>query len=197
MIKGTGRWSYDESGGAWYFALTERADPPYRTQVKVEAIIYLHHEGRTAGIEMIDTPGGKLIEPPTVSSRVDRAADRVLKTSGLARPAFHGHRFALRDRPRWSPLAHTWRRLSLPLQIRCKRLLGLGLWPPAARREPCARPSRAVRYRLPVIRNCGGLPPLPQVFSLGRARHRRSVRRAGVIAPAGREGCVRTGPERL
>jgi hypothetical protein len=84
MIKGTGRWSYDESGGAWYFALTERADPPYRTQVKVEAIIYLHHEGRTAGIEMIDTPGGKLIEPPTVSSRqVDLLAPHFMVTVSL------------------------------------------------------------------------------------------------------------------
>lgn len=62
--KGTGYWTHDSGVGAWYFGLNERAPPPYRKQVFVEAILDLDASGRLAGIEIIDHVEGKPIEPP-------------------------------------------------------------------------------------------------------------------------------------
>jgi hypothetical protein len=50
--------------------LDERADGPYRTQIKVEAILDLDWEGRLAGVEIIDCkPDGSAIEPPSGTGR--------------------------------------------------------------------------------------------------------------------------------
>lgn len=97
MIRGSGQWSYDESVGAWHFALTERADPPYQKQVTVEAILDLDHEGRLAGIEMIDRPGGKFIEPPTAFTRKAEAlAPHFIVTVSLYSTDADGRRSSIR-----------------------------------------------------------------------------------------------------
>ena len=45
----------DEEGGvAYYFAPVQRAAPPYRKQVRVEAIIDIAEDGTLAGVEIID-----------------------------------------------------------------------------------------------------------------------------------------------
>jgi Protein of unknown function (DUF2283) len=66
VASGSAHWTYDSDARAWYFRLAERAAPPYRTQIKVEAILDLDWEGRLAGVEIIDCkPDGAPIEPPT------------------------------------------------------------------------------------------------------------------------------------
>lgn len=64
MMKGTCYWIYDAEAGAWYFGLNERAPPPYKRQVFVEAILDLDADGRLAGVEIIDHVDGKPIQPP-------------------------------------------------------------------------------------------------------------------------------------
>jgi hypothetical protein len=64
-LEGTAYWRYDASVNCWYLGLHERAAPPYRTQVKVEAILDLDSEGRLAGVEIVmPTHAGQPIEPP-------------------------------------------------------------------------------------------------------------------------------------
>jgi uncharacterized protein YuzE len=62
MEKGTGMWTFDPTANAWYFALNERASPPYREQVFVEAIVDLDADGRVAGFEILAPPGA--LRPP-------------------------------------------------------------------------------------------------------------------------------------
>ena len=53
-------WTFDERAYAefgyrlYYFAPTNRARPPYRTQLHVEAIIDIADDGTLAGVELID-----------------------------------------------------------------------------------------------------------------------------------------------
>jgi len=63
MIRGTADWRYEPRSRCWYVALSERADPPYRQQKVVEAVLDLDKDGRLAGIEIIGGPK-LLIEPP-------------------------------------------------------------------------------------------------------------------------------------
>jgi hypothetical protein len=55
MLRGSGSWSYDASVSAWYFKLEERADPPFRDNIFVEAVVDLDSDGRLAGIEILDS----------------------------------------------------------------------------------------------------------------------------------------------
>jgi len=65
MAEGSAYWTYDEDAKAWYFGLNERSLGPYRTQIKVSAILDLDDEGRLAGVEILDgKPDGSPIEPP-------------------------------------------------------------------------------------------------------------------------------------
>jgi uncharacterized protein YuzE len=69
-VRGSAYWSYDPEARAWYFGLNERAEPPYKTQIIVQAILDLDAEGRLAGVEIIDCkPGGDPIEPPSSVTR--------------------------------------------------------------------------------------------------------------------------------
>jgi uncharacterized protein YuzE len=54
MLRGSGSWSYDAAASAWYFKLDQRAEPPVRDCVFVEARIDLDDEGRVVGVEMLD-----------------------------------------------------------------------------------------------------------------------------------------------
>lgn len=64
MAKGTASWSYDVRGNAWWFLLNERASPPYKRQVLVEAILDLDADGRLAGVEILAREDGKPLKPP-------------------------------------------------------------------------------------------------------------------------------------
>jgi hypothetical protein len=64
MAKGTAHWSYDARGNAWWFLLNERAAPPYKRQVLVEAILDLDADGRLAGVEILARVEGKPLLPP-------------------------------------------------------------------------------------------------------------------------------------
>ena len=65
MARGTGYWTYERRSGAWYFGLNERAPPPYRKQVLIEAILDLDADGRLGGIEILTRrEAGERIEPP-------------------------------------------------------------------------------------------------------------------------------------
>lgn len=69
MIRGSAYWTYYPDTKVWYFGLNERAQPPYRKQIIVEAILDLDSEGHLAGVEIIDSqPDGKPIEPPLRAS---------------------------------------------------------------------------------------------------------------------------------
>lgn len=58
MIKniqsGEAYWHYDPDAGAWYIGLEERKSPPYKKQIRVEAILDLDKDGRLAGIEILE-----------------------------------------------------------------------------------------------------------------------------------------------
>ena len=56
MAKGTAHWSHDARGNAWWFLLNERAPPPCKRQVLVEAILDLDADGRLAGELLEPTP---------------------------------------------------------------------------------------------------------------------------------------------
>jgi hypothetical protein len=60
-------WTFDESFGerAYYFAPSKRAEPPYVTQRRVEAILDVASDGTLAGIELVD---GDLPPPPRLSN---------------------------------------------------------------------------------------------------------------------------------
>ena len=63
--QGQAFWRYDESVNCWYVGLSERAKPPYRTQVVVEAVLDLDDDGRLAGIELVmPQHEGRPISPP-------------------------------------------------------------------------------------------------------------------------------------
>jgi uncharacterized protein YuzE len=47
-------WTYDAEAGAWYFAVEQRASPPYLRQKHVDAIIDLDADGRLAGVEILE-----------------------------------------------------------------------------------------------------------------------------------------------
>ena len=64
IVEGSARWKYDPRARAWYFALAERAEPPYLRQIVVEAILDMDSEGRLAGVEILGGPK-LLIDPPT------------------------------------------------------------------------------------------------------------------------------------
>lgn len=51
---GLAGWTYDGEAGAWYFALHNRAAPPYLKQIRVEAILDLDADGRLAGVELLE-----------------------------------------------------------------------------------------------------------------------------------------------
>ncbi len=71
MAKGTAHWSYDVKGNAWWFLLNERAPPPYKRQVRVEAILDLDADGRLAGVEILARVDGKPLKPPLSVSLED------------------------------------------------------------------------------------------------------------------------------
>ena len=52
-MKGSASWQYDDDRKVWYIALDERADPPFRKQILVEAILDMDDDGHLAGIEII------------------------------------------------------------------------------------------------------------------------------------------------
>lgn len=58
-------WTHDQihgdGGHLYYFGLTERADPPYKRQVIVSAILDIAEDGTLAGVELIDP---KMPPPP-------------------------------------------------------------------------------------------------------------------------------------
>jgi hypothetical protein len=59
-------FTYDPThGGAYYFAPTGRAPPPYKTQRQVTAILDIAADGTLAGVELVM---GKL-PPPRPSRR--------------------------------------------------------------------------------------------------------------------------------
>lgn len=63
--QGQAFWRYDESVNCWYVGLHERANPPYRTQVVVEAVLDLDENGHLAGIEIVmPNHEGRPISPP-------------------------------------------------------------------------------------------------------------------------------------
>jgi len=64
-MQGKAHWRYDDSVNCWYVSLDERSPQPYRTQVKVEAILDIDIDGRLAGIEIVmPSHEGKPILPP-------------------------------------------------------------------------------------------------------------------------------------
>jgi len=67
-IKGSANWEYHPRSRAWYIALAERSDPPYRRQIVVEAILDMDSDGRLAGVEILGGPK-LLIEPPLRASQ--------------------------------------------------------------------------------------------------------------------------------
>ena len=52
-MKGSASWQYDDDRKVWYIALDTRADPPFRKQILVEAILDMNNDGHLAGIEII------------------------------------------------------------------------------------------------------------------------------------------------
>ena len=64
-MRGSACWTYDDEVKARYFGLNERSPPPYRKQIRVEAILDLDSDGRLAGVEIFNwSPNGAPIEPP-------------------------------------------------------------------------------------------------------------------------------------
>lgn len=61
-MEGAGYWRYDDEVQAWYFGLAERAAPPYKRQVIVEAVVDLDDDGRVAGFEILS--GEEALKPP-------------------------------------------------------------------------------------------------------------------------------------
>lgn len=56
MIKHPAYWTHedsDDTGHLYYFAPSNRANPPYRNQKEVKAIIDIAEDGTLAGIELI------------------------------------------------------------------------------------------------------------------------------------------------
>lgn len=52
LTKFPATWTYDHETGAYYFAPTNRAAPPYMTQRTVEAVIDIAADGSLAGVEL-------------------------------------------------------------------------------------------------------------------------------------------------
>ncbi len=62
LEKRSAYWTYDEYGHrSYYFAPTNRVDPPYRKQVVVDAILDIASDGTLAGVELVM---GDLPPPP-------------------------------------------------------------------------------------------------------------------------------------
>ena len=69
QITGTAYWTYDPRGEAWYFGLDEVASSPQTTHVTVQAVVELDANGRLVGIQILDRPNGRPIEPPLAKTR--------------------------------------------------------------------------------------------------------------------------------
>lgn len=54
LQSGEAYWRYDPDTSAWYIGLEERKAPPYRKQIRVEAILDLDKDGCLAGIEILE-----------------------------------------------------------------------------------------------------------------------------------------------
>lgn len=68
MQKRPAYWTYEDhpiAGRAYYFAPTDAAPPPYRTQRRVTAILDIADDGTLAGVELALDP---LPPAPTVST---------------------------------------------------------------------------------------------------------------------------------
>jgi hypothetical protein len=61
LKKNEAYWTYDSKANAYYFAPVQRAQPPYKTQRLVTAILDTASDGTLAGVELVM---GDLPPPP-------------------------------------------------------------------------------------------------------------------------------------
>lgn len=71
-------WTYDSRARAYYFAPSNRAAPPYKTQRHVTAVLDIAADGTLAGVELVM---GDLPEPPlgpTLRESADELANYII-----------------------------------------------------------------------------------------------------------------------
>src|SRR5690554_5626636 len=68
-------------GPLYYFAITDRAPGPYKTQRHVEAILDIASDGTLAGVELIDNmpPPPALAQSIRTTEAVDEGASELLR----------------------------------------------------------------------------------------------------------------------